>query len=335
MSVLYHHQINIIDLLTPCLFSDYHPALMYIMLDILPQNIFFKAAVKGRKALTNSFAKYYASGSHKQGSAYIQAFTEHCIAHNIPEKDIPCMLLGTVFNNVANTIPSAFWVVYRIFSDSEIREQCRNEVRRSVQHSVDGKTATIDLSYVLNSCPVLLSTYHEIFRYHGMANSVRVVREDHMLENSYLLKKGGLVIMSARSQHSNPEIWGEDVDRFNYMRFLKGQQQRAGGTKQRAAAFRGFGGGVTLCPGRHFATSEILLLTTLLLLRFDLQPVVEGQKRGVWGPVPTTDKSSQAEAMEQPDEDVKVELVPRAEVEGKKWKIVFSGRRDAELLVQN
>lgn len=61
-----------------------------------------------------------------------------------------------------------------------------------------------------------------------------------------------------------------------------------------------------LCPGRHFATSEMLLLTTLLLVRFNLQPVVEGQERGAWSLVPTTDKSSQAEAMEQPDEDVQV-----------------------------
>lgn len=305
---------------------------MYIMLDILPQKLFFPAAVEGRKRLVDSFAEYYNAGSYKQGSAYIRAFTEHCIAHNIPSKDVPCMLLGTVFNNVANTIPSAFWVIYRIFSDPIVREQCRNEVLQSVRHSDDGQTATIDLTYVLGSCPILLSTYHEVFRFHGMANSVRVVREDHMLDSKYLLKKGGLVMMSARSQHSNPTIWGNDVDQFNHTRFLNNQDSVTG-AKQRAAAFRGFGGGATSCPGRHFATSEILLLATLLLLRFDMKPVKAGQN-GSWGPVPSTDKSSQAEAMEQPDEDVEVELVPRADTEGKKWEIVSSGRRDAELLVQ-
>lgn len=302
------------------------------MLDILPQNVFFKAAVAGRRILLDSFAKYYSSGSYKQGSAYIQAFTQHCIAHNIPPDDVPCMLLGTVFNNVANTIPSAFWVVYRIFSDPEVLQQCRNEVLQSVKYSADGQHATIDLSYILGSCPVLLSTYHEVFRFHGMANSVRVVREDHVLDGKHFLKKGGLVMMSARSQHSNPAIWGDDVEHFNHTRFLT---QRAGsGGKQRATAFRGFGGGVTLCPGRHFATSEILLLTTMLLLRFNLQPV-SGGNSGTWGPVPSTDKSSQAEAMEQPDEDVRVELVPRPEAKGKTWEIVFSGRRDADLQVQN
>lgn len=305
---------------------------MYIMLDILPQRIFFKSAIEAREILVNNFANYYTSGAYKHGSAYIRAFTEHCVAFEIPEDDIPHMLLGTVFNNVANSIPAAFWVLYHIFSDAEVRKQCRDEVRQSVSYSSDGATATIDLSYVLNSCPVLLSTYHEVFRVHGMANSVRVVREDHMLDNRYLLRKGGLVMMSARSQHSNPEIWGDDVDKFVHTRFLK-QGVQSGSVRQRAAAFRGFGGGVTLCPGRHFATSEILLLATLLLLRYEVQPVMteEGQQDGDWGPTPSTDNSSQAEAMEQPDEDIKISIFPRPEMEGKKWAITFSKPRIAGL----
>lgn len=106
-------------------------------------------------------------------------------------------------------------------------------------------------------------------------------------------------MMSARTQHSNPDVWGEGVKEFNHMRFVK----KANGTQRTAAAFRGFGGGITLCPGRHFATSEILLLATSLLLRFDLRPVDEGRggKQATGWVLPSTDKSSQAEAMEQPD----------------------------------
>lgn len=152
-----------------------------------------------------------------------------------------------------------------------------------------------------------------------MANSVRVVREDHFLDDEYLLKKGGLIMMSACPQHSNPVIWGKHVDQFNYSRCVNSKS--AAGGKRRAAAFRGFGGGVTLCPVRHFATSEILLLATLLLLRFDLKPV-EGTKDGSWGPAPSTGSVSQSEAMDQPDEDVEVELILRADVEGKRWKVV-------------
>lgn len=296
---------------------------MYMMLDILSQNIVYQSAVKGREHLIRSFAKYYADGSYKQGSAYIQEFTQHCIDQKIPEDDIPRFLLGTVFNNVANTFPSAFWVLYRIFSDPIVLQDCRNEVSQAVKDNEDG-SSTIDLGLILSSCPTLLSTYHEVFRYHGLANSVRVVSEDHLLDNEYLLKKGGLIMMSARAQHSNPDVWGEDVGELNHKRFVKQQ-----GRRFNPVAFRGFGGGVTLCPGRHFATSEILLLATLSLLRFDVRPA----DRKPWV-LPSTAKSSQAEAMEQPDDDVKIELVPRPEAGGKTWRIAFSGRRDAELLPQ-
>jgi cytochrome P450 len=298
---------------------------MFLMLDILPQKIFFKVAMQERERLVESFAKYYADGSYKQGSAYIQQFVRHCVDQKIPEDDIPRLLLGTVFNNVANTVPTAFWVIYRIFSDPVVLEECRNEVSHAVQDDQDGNSK-IDLSFVLNSCPILLSTYHEVFRYHGMANSVRVVSEDHMLDNRYLVKKGSLIMMSARAQHSNPTIWGENVNEFYHKRFIK--QQGAAGRRLNPVAFRGFGGGTTLCPGRHFATSEILLLATLLLLRFDVRPTK------IHWVLPSTVKSSQAEAMEQPDDDIEIEFVPRYETSNKTWNITLSGDRNVELQIQ-
>lgn len=297
------------------------------MLDVLPQSIFFGAAMEARQNLVKAFTKYYTDGSWKNGSAYIQRFTEHCIDQEIPEDDIPRLLVGTVFNNVANTIPSAFWVIYRIFSDPETLEECRREVSQAVRAGEDGSAGSVlDLSFVLNSCPTLLSTYHEVFRYHGMANSVRVVSEDCMLDGRYRLRKGGLVMMSARAQHSNPDVWGADVDEFRYGRFLKQKQEAR--PRPNPVAFRGFGGGTTLCPGRHFATSEILLLAALLLLRFNVLPAA-----GEWI-VPSTAKSSQAEAVEQPDDDVEIVFAPRPEMAGRTWRVEFSGRRDAELLVQ-
>ncbi|KAH9905037.1 putative 25-hydroxycholesterol 7-alpha-hydroxylase [Xylariomycetidae sp. FL2044] len=295
----------------------YHPAIMFLMLDVLPANIFFKSAIQSREHLVKSFTSYYENGGFREGSAYIQEFTQHCIDQKIPRADIPRLLAGTVFNNVANTVPSAFWTIYHIFSDPMVLQECRAEVEQAVRHGDDG-IATIDLNWIVNSCPTLQSTYNEVFRYHGFANSVRVVSEDHLLDNRYLLKKGGLVMMSARAQHSNPAVWGDDVDQFCHKRFMK---QQKGGKRINPAAFRGFGGGTTLCPGRHFATSEILLLATLLLLRFDIRPA-QGKP---WA-IPSTAKSSQAEAMEQPDDDISIEIVPRPEANDRRWRITVSER---------
>ncbi|KAK3945607.1 cytochrome P450 [Diplogelasinospora grovesii] len=46
----------------------------------------------------------------------------------------------------------------------------------------------------------------------------------------------------------------------------------AGGGAVHPAAFRAFGGGKTLCPGRHFATNEILAFVSMIVLAFDLEP---------------------------------------------------------------
>ncbi|KAK8136706.1 cytochrome P450 [Apiospora sp. TS-2023a] len=239
---------------------QYHPALMYMMLDILPQKLFFGAAIQAREELVKNFTKYYADESYKRGSDYIQKFTQHCISQGIPEMDIPRMLLGTVFNNVANSVPSAFWVIYHIFSDRYLLQEIRDEVEQNavVTNGEKGATdgiATIDLSRLTNPsyCPILLSTYHEVFRYHGMANSVRVVSEDHLLDGRFLLKKGGLVVMSARAQHRNPAVWGPDVDDFCPHRFMSNKESygEQGPRQDRInpVAFRGFGGGRDAVPG--------------------------------------------------------------------------------------
>lgn len=304
------------------LVSKFHPALMYIMLDLLPQRIFFRSAIQAREVLVKAFAKYYNDGSYKLGSAYVQRFTEHFISQKMPDDDIPRFLMGTVFTTVANSAPSAFWVIYRIFSDPVILQNCRREVEKTVTHSQENTTSTINLSLVLNACPTLLSTYNEVFRYHGMANLVRIVAEDQVL-GGYQLKKGGIVMISARAQQSNAEVWGQDVDAFNHKRFVK-----QAGHKCNPTAFRGFGGGTTLCPGRHFATSEILLLTTLLILRFDIEPT------SLPWVMPSTAKSSHAEAMEQPDEDIAVRFTPWPDARGRTWNIEFSGTKNAETFVQ-
>ena len=53
-------------------------------------------------------------------------------------------------------------------------------------------------------------------------------------------------------------------------------------TQQRMLALRPFGGGTTLCPGRHFATNEILGGLAALMLRLDVEVLAEDlRKNGV------------------------------------------------------
>jgi hypothetical protein len=301
---------------------------MFLMLDAMPL-WFFHSALAARDRLALAFQRYHVAGHYRQGSSYIQRWTEHFVSRGIDPVDVGRFHNAGLFALVANIIPTAFWTIFCVFSDPEIVSECREEVERAVtveEGVAGGKECTINAARIKSSCPTLVSTFQEVFRFYGMANSVRVVNEDHVLDGRYLLKKGGLVMIPARVQHRLKEVWGENVDDFDHRRFIR----KPGEPRPNPIAFRGFGGGTTLCPGRHFATTEILVFTAMLLLRFDLVPVADG---GKWV-TPTTANSSQAEAMAQPDQEIQIELRPRPGAV-REWRVSCEGNGEAALVAED
>lgn len=125
-----------------------------------------------------------------------------------------------------------------------------------------------------------------------------------MITNEY---RGNTVLVPSTVQHSSSAAWGDNVHEFYYKRFVKPK-------KHNSVAFRAWGGGATLCPGRHFASTEILAFASVILLRFDIKPV------GSSGWDTAGYKEANA-AFRLPQQDVKVELIPR---DNKKWHVFFS-----------
>jgi cytochrome P450 len=125
---------------------------------------------------------------------------------------------------------------------------------------------------VKENCANLDAVFRECLRVGSENFSVRLVKADTILADKYFLRKDSVVQIAAGVIHSDADIWGEDVDRFNHQRFLRQQQQ---GSKEQPkthpAAFRAFGGGKTLCPGRLFASNEILMFAAAMIIAFDLE----------------------------------------------------------------
>ena len=72
-----------------------------------------------------------------------------------------------------------------------------------------------------------------------------------------------------------------------------------------------------LCPGRHFASTEMMALTALMVLQFDVVPVT-----GRWVE-PSCNSTPAHFGFSIPDQDIDVELRPRdLDV---KWRVTFSG----------
>lgn len=296
---------------------------MMFVLKLFP-SVLAREAYQAREFMVKAWERYFAAGGHERGSKLVQARAGINDDYGIPLTETARMeVLGAVAV-LTNTLPATFWTVFHIFSDPAVLADVRAEVARGVGTAPDGATRTIDLAHVKSACPVLLSTFQEVFRVEGVAVSTRFALEDHLLDGKYLIRKGSTLLIPAGVLHTDPQHWGETVGRFDHRRFLRGnnnnnQAQGQGDRKRHnPMAWRGFGGGTTLCPGRHFATTEILLFAALMVLRFDVRPVAGD---GAWVK-PTTDNGSPASAIPSPDFDFDVEL--RLRDDGP-WRVTFSG----------
>lgn len=279
------------------------------MLNLLPA-VTARRSLQAREWMVQHFEDYFKAGGQNQASELVRRRYEHNVQNHLDINDTARTEIGGSFALLSNTIPATFWLLWQILSDPVVFKDCRQELLKDVQER--GDVSTIDVNYIKTSCPIFLSTFQEVFRFHGINNSVRAVLEDYMLDGQYLLKKGSTVMMPGPVQHSIQSVWGPDVAEFNHKRFV-----RAPGSKRpNPVAFRGFGGGTTLCPGRHFATCEILAFAALAVLQLEILPV-----GGAWAR-PSTEKKSMAGAIPTPDNDVKITVRGRG---SQRWEAVLSG----------
>ncbi|KUO09013.1 cytochrome P450 [Streptomyces sp. DSM 15324] len=95
----------------------------------------------------------------------------------------------------------------------------------------------------------------------------REAREDTVLGGEHPMRRGAWALILTAMLHRDPEVWGEDAERFDPDRF------DAAAVRGRAPhAFKPFGTGARACIGRQFALHEATLVLGLLLRRYDLRP---------------------------------------------------------------
>ncbi|KAA8567833.1 hypothetical protein EYC84_008288 [Monilinia fructicola] len=244
-------------------------------------------------ATTNSVAE-----GHKEGSVLIQNRFATSAKNGVAIEDIARYEVGGSISILVNTTPAVFWLVYFLYSEPELLEEIRKEVGAVVGTSTDENgqaVRSLGITNVKTSCPLLLSTSQESLHNRAMGTSVREVMDDTVIDGKWLLKKAAMIQMPS---HKNAK-------RVN------------------PAAFRGFGGGTTLCPGRHFATNEILAVLSMFIMRFDMKP-----RNGEWV-LPKTENTNVAAVLLEPDTDIEVVVEARKRFEDGRWAF---GLRDAEMI---
>ncbi|KAF4545485.1 Cytochrome p450 [Lasiodiplodia theobromae] len=280
-----------------------------LLFGIMPK-LTAKQVWNARESLVEAFVKYYNEDGLEDGSEMAKARWREQQKAGANLQDTARLEAGLALGLLSNTVPATFWTLFEICSRPELLAQIRSEVREKALH-VDGNGVhTIDLCDIRDNCELLISTFQETLRIRSKAMPLRMVYNDVHLNDQYLLKAGSIVQMPSPVFHRNESIWGHKSEEFEPRRFIKGGEQKE---SRRMTGFLAFGISPTLCPGRHFATGEVLSLAAMLLLRYDVLP--EG---GSWK-CPKFDAKSAAASFYTPTEDVPVKFKPRAEYEGTTW----------------
>lgn len=282
-------------------------------------SIFFPHLLRARETVAAAMMQYVRKGGLKSASGLVRLRYEHHQGQfGLGDDDIARGELGNTFAVLSSTTPCALWLIYHIFSDERVLADVRAELSSLIHEDrgEDGQIVrSVDLGALRTSCPVLLSTFQETMRFRFVSPGPRVLLEDVQLGSHFLLKKGSMLLIPTTVQHSDVGAWGNDVAEFDHMRFTR--KPSTGRKTYNRVAFRAFGGGHILCPGRHFASTEIMAFAAMLVLQFDVVPV-----EGRWVE-PCCDNSPALAGFPIPDKDIEVEL--RSRDVGANWNFTFSG----------
>ena len=278
-----------------------------LLIGIMPKLLAFKG-YSGREKIVRSFGQYFSTDAYKSGSDLVKARLQ-VLKQDIDPENIARFECVNGIALLANTVPTAFWTIYHIFADPAILETVREHASTILTtEEAQGKVIrTIDLSR-LKEVPILTSILYEALRHRGSGTGPRMIVDDIAIDGRYLLKKDSYLIIRNHEMHFNKQTWGETVEDFDAERFLKENAK-----KINPAAFRGFGGGANLCPGKTFATIEVVALVAMFALRYDMRPA-----SGEWVD-PEQDLTNLSLAIAPPKKRCIVDIMPRSGSEGVSW----------------
>ncbi|EKG10020.1 Cytochrome P450 [Macrophomina phaseolina MS6] len=274
----------------------------------------------GRARLRTAMENYFEQGHWRSASTLIRERTMIHFARGYTAKMMARADMGLLLGTTPNAARTLVWFLSYLFANPDIVPEIRAELIDSgaIGLAADGKTATVDVHALRFSCPLYNSTLREVLRLVTPTSSMRIVREDLVLADQYLLRKGALCLVEGGLLHTKPSIWGEDAHAFNPRRFLKhanGELTDGSGKKVHPAALRIWGGGEVVCPGRFLATIEILGIAAPLIVGWNFEREGGGKFR-----VPKPRDDVVPVATYDPGEDVRASLIKREDWNHVSWQ---------------
>ncbi|KAF2664357.1 cytochrome P450 [Microthyrium microscopicum] len=300
---------------------EYDEGLEMLIAKVYP-SITARKAYNARQELQDALVEWVNRGHHHQASLVVRENIRILNERGVPLEECAKMQLLMMFAALMNTNPTSFWTIQYLYSHPEILEKFREELQSSNAIRMDGNIGIISVNGLRKECPLIISILKEVLRTIAPSLTCRYVLEDTWLSNDILFKKGHLVRLEGAAVHKDPDVWGPDVHEFNPYRFYKSGNGTINTADEEPpkqvhpASFRGFGGGKGICPGRLFAQGEIIGISAMLALSFDLVPAEGGDIL----PTPLRQKSMLQLSVHNPKVDIPVFFRRRKGMENIIWK---------------
>jgi sterol 14-demethylase len=177
-----------------------------------------------------------------------------------PADVIRTLIMGLVFAGHETTAGHGSWALVRMLQHPEFTEGVISEIDEHVpaDEAIDRGT--------LRQLEKLDWALRETERTDPVASMlIRTVIEDFDL-NGYHIPEGWVVFLSPAVSHRLPEVFSQP-DTWDPARFGPDRQE----DRSHPYALVGFGGGPHKCLGMNFAYTEMKVIFSLLLKRFDLE----------------------------------------------------------------
>ncbi|KAI2780137.1 cytochrome P450 [Daldinia loculata] len=288
--------------------------LAFLGLMLVP-NLIAPKASRGRSRFFNAFKEYYATGGLDTASRFVKARHDVNTHHGVSDEDIAHFDLGVCTALLVNTVPGVFWTLCHVYSNTALLVEIRDGIEAEVYRQGKGEAATVNIPDIIKVFPLLESLVKEVLRVQSANASARFLLKDTLIGDedgtTYLLKKDSFLAMPSTQVHMSETAWGPAAKTVDPTRFLK---ERLHGVP--ASSHRTFGGGNSVCPGRHFAMNEIMSVLIIMVLKYNIEPV-----GAVWN-IPEA-KQHLSTSILTPVSDIPVRIQPREGVQNVEFSFTW------------
>ncbi|ORX37132.1 cytochrome P450 [Kockovaella imperatae] len=201
------------------------------------------------------------------------------------DDDLVSCALPELWALEANAPYAAVWTIVEIVRRPALYDLLYEEITQAIHSLSPSHLSTLIHSTqpeLLAKCPGLNAAFQETLRLHTSSFSIRKVMEPLVIPGNlitsgpgkgvgYSVAKDDDIVCVTRHGHVSTDMeWGVTADIWDHTRHLN--------ANAKTAQMWPFGGGTSMCEGRHFASIEILTFLISFIHTFDVQVVSDNMQ---------------------------------------------------------